>query len=70
MSHTSHTDFLLVRRSGFGMPESPYSLHVVVHNWMVDYGLEQSKFDPCVYIRAEHKCAEWPFVFVVAWELI
>ena len=58
--------YMLVRRNGFGLNESPYSLYIVVQNWMLDFGLEQSAFDPCVYVRSAAKRNEWPPVFVVA----
>ena len=57
--------YLLCRRNLFGMPESPADLFIANWNYMTSYGLEQSVFDPCVYVRSEAKKAEWPIVFVI-----
>ena len=67
MHKAGSADYLLICRNGFGLPEAPMALYVVVHNWMTNFGLEQSEFDPCVYVRAASKQDEWPVVFVIAW---
>lgn len=66
LQSNSFSGYMLVRRNGFGMQESPYSLYIVVQNWMIDYGLVQSDFDPCVYVRSAAKASVWPEVFVIA----
>jgi hypothetical protein len=55
---------LLVVKNLFGMPEAPHDLYVLVANYMTTYGLEQSPFDPCIYVRSKEKRNSWPPVFV------
>ena len=57
--------YLLVRKNIFGMPEAPCDLYYANLNFMHQYGLKQSIFDPCVYIPDDTKKNEWPMLFVI-----
>ena len=59
--------YLLCLRNLFGLPEAPCDLYMANVNFMTAYGLEQSIFDPCVYLRSASKASEWPIIFVVLW---
>ena len=59
--------FLLVRRNLFGMPEAPADLYMANWNFMRSYGLEQTIFDPCVYVPNKANAEKWPMLFVILW---
>ena len=59
--------YLLISANLFGMPEAPLDLYIANLNFMTAYGLVQSIFDPCVYVRSEEKESVWPILFVIVW---